>query len=82
MLQCSITCSSSSPPFLLFALPPTAEPPLPRQVGAAAASMVVWSHCDGFYGRRDWGMAALEGLPLAEAALHWTALLLEASGAA
>ena len=65
----------------LFALPPTAEPPLPRQVGAAVASMVVWSYCDGFFGRRDWGMAALEGLLLTKAALHWTALLLEACGA-
>ena len=37
----------------LFALPPTAEPPLPRQVAAAAAAMVVWSYCDGFIGRRD-----------------------------
>jgi hypothetical protein len=64
----------------LFALPPTAEPPLPRQVGAAAASMVVWSYCDGFFGRRDWGMAALEGVLLTKAALHWTALLLEAFG--
>ena len=35
----------------LFALPPAAEPPLPRQVGAAAAAMVVWSYCDGFFGR-------------------------------
>jgi hypothetical protein len=66
---------------VLFALPPTAEPPLPRQVGIAAASMVVWSYCDGFFGRRDWGMAALEGLLLTKAALHWTALLLEAFGA-
>jgi hypothetical protein len=65
----------------LFALPPTAEPPLPRQVGAAAASMVVWSYCDGFFGRRDWGMAALEGVLLTKAALHWTALLVEAFGA-
>jgi hypothetical protein len=60
----------------LFALPPTAEPPLLRQVGAAAASLVVWSYCDGFFGRRDWGMAALEGLLLTEAALQS-----EASGA-
>ena len=66
----------------LFALPPTAEPPLPRQVGAAAAAMVVWSYCDGFFGRRDWGMAALEGVLLTKAALHWTALLVEAFGAA
>ena len=61
---------------VLFALPPTAEPQLPRQVGVAAASMVVWSYCDGFFGRRDWGMAALEGLLLPEAALQS-----EASGA-
>ena len=54
----------------LFALPPTAEPPLPRQVGAAAASLAVWSYCDGFYGRWDWGMAALEGVLLTKAALH------------
>jgi hypothetical protein len=66
---------------VLFALPPTAGPPPPRQVGAAAAAMVVWSYCDGFFGRRDWGMAALEGLLLTKAALHWTALLLEAFGA-
>jgi hypothetical protein len=66
----------------LFALPPTAEPPLPRQVAAAAAAMVVWSYCDGFFGRRDWGMAALEGLLLTKAALHWTALLLAAIGGA
>ena len=65
----------------LFALPPTAEPPLPRQVGAAAAAMVLWSYCDGFFGRRDWGMAALEGLLLTKVALHWTALLVEAFGA-
>ena len=65
----------------LFALPPTAEPPLPRQVGAAVAAMVVWSYCDGFFGRRDWGMAALEGVLLTKAALHWTALLVEAFGA-
>ncbi len=65
----------------LFALPPTAEPPLPRQVAAAAAAMVVWSYCDGFFGRRDWGMAALEGVLLTKAALHWTALLVEAFGA-
>ena len=65
----------------LFALPPTAEPPLPRQVGAAAASMVVWSYCDGFFGRRDWAMAALEGVLLTKVALHWTALLVEAFGA-
>ena len=66
----------------LFALPPTAEPPLPRQVGAAAASLVVWSYCDGFVGRRDWGMAALEGVLLTKVALHWTALLVEAFGGA
>ncbi len=65
----------------LFALPPTAEPPLPRQIGAAAAAMAVWSYCDGFFGRRDCGMAALEGVLLTKAALHWTALLLEAFGA-
>ena len=65
----------------LFALPPTAEPPLPRQVAAAAAALVGWSYCDGFFGRRDWGMAALEGLLLTNVALHWTALLLEAFGA-
>ena len=65
----------------LFALPPTAEPPLPWQVGATAALMVVWSYCDGFFGRRDWGMAALEGVLLTKAALHWTALLVEAFGA-
>ena len=65
----------------LFALPPTAEPPLPRQV-AAAAAMAVWSYCDGFVGRRDWGMAALEGLLLTKVALHWTALLVEAFGGA
>jgi hypothetical protein len=66
----------------LFALPPTAEPPLPRQVGAAAAAMVVWSYCDGFVGRRDWSMAALEGLLLTKVALHWAALLVEAFDAA
>jgi hypothetical protein len=70
----------------LFALPPTAEPPLPRQVAAAAAAaaaaMVVWSYCDGFFGRRDWGMAALEGVLLTKAALHWAALLVGAFGAA
>jgi hypothetical protein len=66
----------------LFALPPTAEPPPPRQVGAAAASMVVWSYCDGFVGRGDRGMAALEGLLLTNVALHWTALLVEAFGGA
>ncbi len=64
----------------LFAVPPTAEPPLPRQV-AAAAAMVVWSYCDGFFGRQDWGMAALEGVLLTKVALHWTALLVEAFGA-
>ncbi len=66
----------------LFALPPTAEPPLPRQVAAAAPFMVVWCYCDGFVGRRDWGMAALEGLLLTKVALHWAALLVEAFGAA
>jgi len=65
----------------LFALPPTAEPPPLQQVGAAAAAMAVWSYCDGFFGRRDWGMAALKGVLLTKAALHWTALLLEAFGA-
>jgi hypothetical protein len=64
----------------LFALPPTAEPPLPRHVGATAAAMVVWSYCDGFFGRRDWPMAALEGVLLSKAALHWTALLLGTFG--
>jgi hypothetical protein len=34
------------------------------------------SYCDGFFGRRDWGMAALEGLLLTNVALNWTALLL------
>jgi hypothetical protein len=43
--------------------------------------MAVWSYCDGFVGRRDWGVAALEGLLLTNVALHWTALLLEAFGA-
>ncbi len=66
----------------LFALPPTAEPPPPRQVAAAVAAMVVWSYCDGFFGRRDWGMAALEGVLLTKVALHWAALLVEAFGAA
>ena len=66
----------------LFALPPTAEPPLPRQVAAAAAAMAVGSYCDGFFGRRDWGMAALEGVLLTRVALHWTALLVEAFGGA
>ncbi len=65
----------------LFALPPTAEPPPPWHVGATAEAMVVWSHGDGFFGRRDWGMAALEGLLLTKVALHWTALLVKAFGA-
>jgi hypothetical protein len=42
--------------------------------------MVVWSYCDGFFGWRDWGMAALEGVLLTKVALHWTALLVEAFG--
>ncbi len=66
----------------LFSLPPTAEPPLPRQAGAAATATVVWSYCDDFFGRRDWGVAALEGVLLTKAALHWTALLVEAFGGA
>ncbi len=65
---------------VLFALPPTAEPPPPRQVWAAAVALVVWSYCDGFFGRLHWGLAALEGLLLLKLALNWTALLLEAFG--
>jgi hypothetical protein len=54
--------------------------PPPRQVWATAAALVVWSYCDGFFGRLHWGLAALEGLLLLKLALNWTALLLEAFG--
>jgi hypothetical protein len=48
-----------------FPPPPTAEPPLPWHVGATAVLMVVGSYCDGFFGRRDWGMARPRRCPRA-----------------
>ena len=80
-LLAAVTGLTMSVGTALFALPPTAEPPLPWHVGATAAAMAVWSYCDGFFGLRDWGMAALEGVLLTHVALEWTALLLGAFGA-